>query len=85
MHYVYILKSEKNNRLYIGYTSDLKRRLAEHNQKKSQATKIYAPLKLIYYEAYLARQDATTRERQLKNFKQGYTRLKQRLIYSLAG
>ncbi len=43
MYYVYIIKNEITRRTYIGYTKDLKRRLAEHNPKKP---------KLIYYEAY---------------------------------
>jgi len=35
MFYVYILKSEKDGKLYIGYTNDLKRRLEEHNSGKN--------------------------------------------------
>lgn len=85
MHYVYILQSAKTGKLYLGYTADLKRRLAEHQAKQSRATKASAPYELVYYEAYRSKQDALKRERQLKHFKQGYSRLKDRLTGSLAG
>lgn len=39
MFYTYILQSKKNNKLYIGYTSDLKKRLLEHNQGLNFSTK----------------------------------------------
>ena len=53
MYYVYILKSNKDDNLYIGYTNDLRRRLKEHNTSFSKATKSRLPLELVYYEAYL--------------------------------
>ncbi len=84
MHHLYILKSTANSKLYIGYTADLKARLAQHNSGKSRATKAEKPYKLVYYEAYRAKSDTLKRERQLKQFKQAYTRLKQRLIGSCA-
>lgn len=52
MYYVYVLKSQKNGSLYIGYTDDLKRRFEEHNNLKSQSTKYKAPFEIVYYEAY---------------------------------
>lgn len=70
-YYVYILKSQKNNSLYIGYTADLKKRLKEHNSGLSQATKPFIPYKLIFYEAFLNRIDAKNREIYLKG---GYGR-----------
>lgn len=70
-YYVYILQSLKDNSLYIGYTSDLKNRLKEHNSGHSQATKPFKPYKLIFYEAYLNRVDAKNREEYLKS---GYGR-----------
>ncbi|MEK7543745.1 MAG: GIY-YIG nuclease family protein [Patescibacteria group bacterium] len=67
MHYVYILQSLiKSNWLYKGSTSDLKRRVAEHNAGKNFSTAPYTPLKLIYYEAYLLKEDAEAREKYLK-------------------
>ncbi len=65
-YYVYILQSLKNNSLYIGYTSDLKKRFKEHNSGESKATKPFVPYKLIFYEAFLDRIDAKNREEYLK-------------------
>lgn len=70
-YYVYILQSLKNLSLYIGYTSDLKKRVKDHNKGLSKATKPHFPYKLIFYEAYLNRQDAKKREVYLKS---GYGR-----------
>ena len=67
MFYVYILQSEIDKSLYIGYTPDLRQRLPKHNKKQVTSTKNKAPWKLIYYEAYLERKDATGRERFLKS------------------
>lgn len=66
MHYVYILKSEVDGRIYVGFSSDLRARLLRHNSRRVRSTKAYAPWKLIYYEAYRAKGDATKREKQLK-------------------
>lgn len=67
MFYVYILQSEKDKSLYIGYSPDLKKRLVKHNKNQVTSTKHKTPFKLIYYEAYLERKDATGRERFLKS------------------
>lgn len=83
MFYVYILKSLKNNRLYIGYTDDLKKRFQEHNAGFSLATKIRRPWRLIYYEAFYNKSDALKREKQLKQFKKAYGELKRRISGSL--
>lgn len=79
MHYVYILKSKKDNQLYIGETSDLKRRFKEHNDGKSEATKHRVPFELIYYEAYPNSLLAKQREHKLKKFGQSYYQLKKRI------
>ena len=52
MFYVYALHSTNDNGLYIGYSTDLKRRLSEHKRGALFATKSRGPWKLIYYEAY---------------------------------
>ncbi|MFZ2484724.1 MAG: GIY-YIG nuclease family protein [Minisyncoccia bacterium] len=64
MHYVYVLQSPKQ--FYIGSTSDLRRRLIEHQTNKSLSTKNRGPWKLIYYEASLSNRDARKREIYLK-------------------
>ena len=48
MFYVYLLHSAKDNGFYIGYSTDLKRRLSEHTRGASLATKSRGPWKLIY-------------------------------------
>ncbi len=67
MYYVYILQSKKDSSFYIGFTPDLRSRLAKHNKKQVTSTKDKVPWTLIYYEAYLNRKDATGREKFLKS------------------
>lgn len=72
MYYAYVLLSKKNFCLYTGSTSDLKRRLSEHNSKQGGAySKKNAPFILIYYEAFLAKKDALKQE---LFYKSGYGR-----------
>ena len=83
MFYVYVLRSCKDEKLYIGYTDDLRRRLAEHNKGLNRSTKSRVPLDLIYYEAYASQADARTREKRLKTSAGANTALKRRLRDSL--
>ena len=83
MYYVYVLKSEKDDKLYIGYTKDLRRRVHQHNTSSSLSTKSRIPFQLVYYEAYLSEKDAKDRERKLKRFAGSYTHLKHRIKNSL--
>jgi len=72
MWYLYILQSENNKKLYVGRTSDLKRRFNEHNSKRGGSyTSKNAPFKLMFYEAYLSKNDAINAE---IFFKSGYGR-----------
>ena len=82
MYYVYLLK-DRFGKLYIGFTSNLKRRLKEHASGKFKYLSLRRPIKLIYYEAYLSKLDAKERERKLKKFKNIYAGLKSRLKNSL--
>jgi len=66
-YYTYVLQSLKNGNLYVGYTSDLKKRVNSHNKGKNQATKPFAPYRLIHFEGYLNRVDAKRREVYLKS------------------
>jgi len=66
---VYILKSLKNNRYYIGQTDNLEKRLKEHNSGKSRATKHGAPWTLMHKEIYDSRKEAMKRELKLKRIK----------------
>lgn len=67
MFYTYVLQSLKDESLYIGCTSDLEKRLKEHNNGYVLATKHSRPYKLIYYEAFLDKNDAKDREVYLKS------------------
>ena len=67
MFYVYILHSQCDCGLYIGFSTDLRRRLKEHQEGKAFATSFRRPWRLIYYEAYLEQEDALGRERYLKS------------------
>ncbi len=67
MHYVYALRSLKNRRFYIGYSANLRKRFSDHVSGGSSATSHRGPWKLIYYEAYVERDDALGRERYLKS------------------
>ena len=66
MHYVYIMKSKKDNKMYTGYTKDLRKRFSEHQLGKSQSTKGRGPFSIIYYEACCDQADAYAREKYLK-------------------
>ena len=83
MFYVYILKSGKDGKCYIGSTNDLRNRLKLHNRGKVYSTQNRRPLVLIYYEAYLSEKDARKREQMLKNYGQGITNIYKRISYSL--
>lgn len=78
MYYTYVLRSQKDNKHYIGFTEDLERRFEEHNDRLVKATKHRIPFELVYYEACLCKEDAIKRE---KYFKTGFGRrfIKERL------
>lgn len=61
--FTYVLQSSKDNKLYIGWTTNLKNRVEKHNNGKVFATRERAPLKLIYYEACLSKSKAIEREK----------------------
>lgn len=66
MFYFYILRSLKNNKLYLGFTSDLKKRLKSHNDGKNKATKPYSPFDLIFYSDFKNEKDAINCEQYFK-------------------
>jgi len=83
MQYVYFIKSLSDDFMYIGCTSDLNKRIAEHNNGLVPSTSRYAPLKLCYYEAYLDLKDAFKREHNLKHSGGAIGHLKNRIKNSL--
>lgn len=69
---VYILKSVSNGKRYIGYTSDLNKRLKEHNQGMNTSTRGKGPWQILYSETgFFTRREAANREVELKKMKGG--------------
>jgi len=66
MWYVYILKSAIDNKLYVGSTNDIARRLTEHNSGKVDSTKNRTPLRLEAYFAVKDKPRATALEQYFK-------------------
>ena len=71
MFVVYVLKSVKDGRHYIGYTNDLERRLSDHNRGKSRSVRNRGPFEIIYKEVCSDEILAKERERQIKSYKGG--------------
>jgi putative endonuclease len=63
---VYILFSEKDRLLYIGYSSNLEKRIETHNAGGNKSTAYRRPLRLIFCEFYLFEEDARKREAYFK-------------------
>jgi len=83
MYYVYILQSTVTKEIYIGFTSNLKKRVIQHNTNLSFSTKNKGPWVIIYYESVRSKDDAREREHQLKFYGRTLVHLKRRLKKSL--
>ncbi len=84
MYYIYVLHSEKDSQIYTGFSENLKLRFEQHNKGLVESTKDRRPLKLIYYEACLDRNDALKREKYLKTY-HGNMYIRNRLKSYLTG
>ena len=82
MYYVYVLKSQVDGKLYIGYTTNLRNRLREHEGGEVLSTRARRPFELIFYKSYKSMEDAKRRERYFKTF-QGKSSLRMMLQDSL--
>jgi len=67
MPFVYILRSIKDGGLYTGSTTDLEKRLREHQLGRCRSTKHRRPLNLVYYKEYGSIGEARIREKALKH------------------
>jgi putative endonuclease len=67
MYYVYAIKSQEKNYIYVGLTNNLDRRFSEHNNGKNKTTKPYKPFKIIYTEKFETRIEARVKEKYLKS------------------
>jgi putative endonuclease len=84
MYYTYVLQSELDLNFYTGFTKNLKLRFEQHNKGLVESTRDRRPLKLVYYEACLDKNDAAKREKYLKTY-HGKMYLKKRLKSYLTG
>jgi len=66
MYYTYVLLSLRDNKFYVGYTSDIRKRLKMHKNGLVVSTKSRGEFKLIYCEICLNKYDALDRERYFK-------------------
>jgi len=71
MYTAYILQSIKTQKYYIGYTSDLGKRLKYHNSGKNKSTKSDIPWRIVYIESFSTKPEAWKREHQIKSYKGG--------------
>ena len=69
MYFVYIIYSEKLDKYYIGYSTDIEFRLKKHNSISKGFTNLGKPWTLVYSEVFNSKHEAMAREKQLKNWK----------------
>ena len=66
-YFVYAIKSEKDGRVYVGFSENVHRRLKEHNSGKTKSTKGYRPWKLIFTKECETRIQARELEKYYKS------------------
>jgi putative endonuclease len=71
MFFVYILRSKKFKKYYTGHTSNVDKRLKEHNSGKVRSTKAFVPWDIVYIEKYESKSEAFKRKMQIKKYKSG--------------
>ncbi len=71
MFVVYVLRSQVNNRHYIGHTRDIQARLKKHNDGRVRSTKSGVPWQVVYTENFQTKNDAYRRELEIKSYKGG--------------
>ncbi|MEA3493170.1 MAG: GIY-YIG nuclease family protein [Candidatus Margulisiibacteriota bacterium] len=69
MFYLYILRSKKSGKYYIGSTSNLDKRFKAHNAGKTRSTRGLTPLEIVHTESYSTNNDARKREAYIKGRK----------------
>ncbi|MEO9971516.1 MAG: GIY-YIG nuclease family protein [Hyphomonadaceae bacterium] len=71
--YVYIVTSKRNGTLYIGHTEDLARRVWQHRSQTFDGfTKQYACDRLVWFSEFPTREEAKSRERQMKAWRRAW-------------
>jgi predicted GIY-YIG superfamily endonuclease len=66
MWFVYVLRSIDHPFIYVGMTSDVKKRFDSHNAGLNQSTKYYAPYNIVFYLAVKTRAKALELEKYFK-------------------
>lgn len=84
MYYVYLIQNNLSKDKYIGYTTNLKRRLIEHNKNKTESTfRKKGEWVYVYVEIYRSEKDARIREQKLKHHGSSKQQLFKRIKESL--
>ncbi len=84
MYYLYVLQSQKDKKLYMGYTANLEQRIKDHQSGSVSSTKLRRPFDLVYIEGYKSEKDALHREKNLKLKSRAFAQLKKRIVSSLS-
>jgi putative endonuclease len=66
-YFIYVLKSESTGSSYVGHTSNLEKRLIEHNNGKSLSTRGKRPWRLVYNEEFMTWSEAASRKKYFKS------------------
>jgi putative endonuclease len=69
LYYTYVLYSPKFDRIYIGQTDYLEKRLERHNLGLVRSTKAYVPWETMLCERFKTRSEALRREKELKSYR----------------
>lgn len=64
---VYAIRSKEDDRIYVGFTQDVQKRLLEHNRGETKSTKGYRPWVLVYTEEVDSREEARNLEKYYKS------------------
>jgi putative endonuclease len=68
MYYTYILYSPEFNKIYIGHTDDVQKRLERHKMGLVKSTNAYIPWELLYFETSKSRAQSYKRNKNMVNF-----------------
>ena len=84
MSWVYVVQNDNDGEIYIGFTTDLKQRIFQHNRRgRKFTTRKSGEWKLVYAELYRSENDARNRESKLKQHGGGKRQLLKRIKNSL--
>ena len=69
MFSVYVIRSERTDKIYIGQTADIEKRIFHHNSGREKYTEIASDWKLVYSKEYKTKQEALKSENFIKSQK----------------